>query len=88
MLGHVSWLVVPSVVQVPAASPTVSLDHTAPPAGQPVGSVILKSTVLETVLSAQWIPVYRMEPPATVTLPSAMMECARLMMTNAAFTLV
>ncbi len=53
MLGHVSWLMVPSVAQAPAAIPTVSLSHTAPPAEQPVGSVILKSTVWETVKSAQ-----------------------------------
>ena len=53
MLGHVSWLMVLSVVKAPAASPTVSLDHMAQLAGQPMGSVILKSTVQETVLNAQ-----------------------------------
>ena len=53
MLGRVSWLMVLSVAQAPAASPTVGLDRMGPPAGQPVGSAILKSTVQEAALSAQ-----------------------------------
>ena len=77
-----------SVVQAPAASLTVGLDHMAPLVGQPVGSAISKNIVQETVLSVRQIPTYRMGPLATVILPTAMMECVRPMMTNAAFILV
>ena len=88
MLGHVSWLMVLSVVQAPAASLAVDLEHMAQLAEQRLGSVILKNTVRETVLSAQLIPVCRMDLPATVTPPTVMTECVRLMMINAAFTSV
>ena len=77
-----------SVVQAPAASPPVSLDRMAQLAEQRLGSVISKNTVRETVLSAQLIPVCRMDLPATVTPLTVMTECVRLMMINAAFTLV
>ena len=76
------------VVQVPAASLTVGLDHMVPLVGQPVGSAISKKIVQEPVLSVRQIPTYRMGPLATVTLPTAMMECVRPMMINASFTLV
>lgn len=82
-----SWLGMPSAEQAPAASPTASSDLTAPPAERPVASVTLQSTARETVLSAHVMTIVRMGLPATAALATASMQCVRVMINNASFTL-